>query len=48
MWNMLFLRQREKRDVRTTHNSERVCSLWPGSQTLALFMGKKEKECMNE
>lgn len=45
--NMLFLRQREKRDVRTTHDSERVCSLWPGSQILALFM-EKEKECMNE
>ena len=47
--NMLFLRQREKRDVRTSHDSEHVCSLWPGSQTLVLkSWRKKKKECMNE
>ena len=27
VWNMLFLMQREKGDIRTTHDSERVCSL---------------------
>lgn len=43
VWNMLFLMQREKGDIRTTHDSERVCSLWPGSESLVLVMQKKKK-----